>query len=545
MNAVAARPPIEAVATALTQIMPRKTREILEAWENRSGAGAEPSRGEAAFRVFFESASQNIWRLDRAQRVLFANNGAAAALGLTPATAIGVSAEPLLRRLDPQWRKHVEQAFRTHRPYYGVEAQYKPRGQAPQWTSTDFVPDPESGEAGEGSLIVVSSDITTLKEREIDLEVALAEVDHNRRRYERLYRRTPALMCTFQHDGLLVEASDQWRGKTGYTHDELVGRRLGDFLDAASRRRWEDRDLPSLWRLGSCETVALGFRTKAGDALEVELSGYLAAEDDGAPLCLAVLVDVTARNAAERARERANRELAAANEGLRRFAQVASHDLQEPLRKIKQIGDLLTAEPHEDLSGDARFYIGVMRDSAVRMRRLVRDILAFSRSVNAPLSRARVSLADVAQETLGEFELAIREAGADVTVGALPDVLADRTALHLLMRNLIGNSLKYKRPELAAKIGLEGAWTAAGAYALRLRDNGRGVDPRFHESIFEPFTRLPSQDEIDGSGLGLAICKSVCDRQNWRISLNSAPGEGAEFTVTIPAADVLPEPRGD
>ena len=524
--------------------MPRKTREILQAWER--GAASDPAarRGEADYSVFFENISQNIWRLDRANRVLFANAGAAAALGLTPETVVGAAAEPLLRRLDPQWRKHVEQAFRTRTPCYGVEAQFLLRGRAPQWTSTDFVPDPTGGENGDGSLIVVSSDITALKERESELEVALAEVDHNRRLFERLYRRTPVLLCTFQRDGRMIETSDLWREKTGYARDDLIGRRLGDFLDPDSRRRWEDDALPGLWRDGSCETVPLAFVAKAGGTMEVELSGYLAAEDGGASLCLAVLIDVTARSAAERALARANSELAAANEGLKRFAQVASHDLKEPLRKIKQIGDLLRAEPQAGLSEDALFYIGVMSESAERMRRLIRDILAFSRSVNAPLSRARVPLAEVARETLAEFELAIRETGAQVRVGSLPTVLGDRTAAQLLMRNLIGNSLKHRRPDVAPDIAVEGGWGEDGDYALRFRDNGRGVDPRFHESVFEPFTRLQSRDEADGSGLGLAICKSVCERQRWRIALKSAPGEGAEFIVTLPAADVLLEPRG-
>ena len=518
--------------------MPRKTQEIFEAWERRGDAPGEGAlrRSEAELRLIFESVSQNIWRLDRACRVRWANAGAAGALGLTPETVVGASAEPILRRLDPQWRKHVEQAFGEQTPFYGVEAQYKQRGRAPQWTSTDFVPDPESGE-GEASLIVVSTDITPLKERESELEIALAEVDHNRRQFERLYRRTPVLLCSLNRDGRIVEASDLWREKTGYARDELVGRRFVEFLDADSQRRLEDEVLPALWRNGGCESVALKLQTKAGRQMEVELSGFVS-KGGPASLCLAVVIDVTARNAAERALARANSELAAANDGLKRFAQVASHDLQEPLRKIKQIGDLLTAECNDGLNDEARYFIGVMRDSAQRMRKLIRDILAYSRSVNAPLSRARISLDALLREILGEFDIVVRESGAKVRVGPLPDVLGDPTAVQLLLRNLVGNALKYRRPEAAPEVVVEGGWTGEGDFELRVRDNGCGVDAMYHASIFEPFTRLQTSGDVEGSGIGLAISKSVCERHRWRIGVRSAPGRGAEFAVTLPAADV-------
>jgi len=493
-------------------------------------------RSEAELRLIFDNVAQNIWRLDGLHRVRWANAGAAQSMGLDPRSVVGAPADAFMQRLDPKWRAHGEAAFGSQTAYYGVEAQFKPRGQAPQWTSTDFAPDNE-GPDGEPSLLVVSTDITLAKERETELEVAIADADHSRRLYQQHYRRTPVLLCSFQRDGRVVEASDLWRDKTGYGREEVVGRRLGDFMDEPSRLRAVEA-LTELWRMGACEAVPLRFVAKSGRMMEVELSGYVSAEEGGAPLCLAALVDVTARSAAETALERANRDLATVNDGLKKFAHVASHDLQEPLRKIRQFGDILISEHRQALSDDAAFCIEAMRDSSDRMRRLIKDILDFSRSINATMSRTRLPLAEIAHDILSELEMAVREAGAEVRIGRLPTLLGDRTAVQLLMRNLIGNSLKYRRPGVPPQVSISGAWASEAEFVLSFKDNGGGVDPRYHEIIFDAFTRLQTHGDADGSGLGLAICKSVCERQQWRIGVKSAPGEGAEFTLAIPAADV-------
>jgi PAS domain S-box-containing protein len=495
-------------------------------------------RSEGELRLIFDNVSQNIWRLDRSHRVRWANAGAAQAMGLEPESVVGAPADAFMKRLDPKWRAHGEAAFGAQTPYYGVEAEFRQQGEAPQWTSTDFTPDNE-GPEGEPSLLVVSSDITQMKEREAELELAIADADHTRRLYQRHYRRTPVLLCSFQSDGRVVEASDLWLDKTGYDREEVVGRRLGEFMDEPSRLHAQTQALPALWRTGACEAVPLRFVAKSGVAMDFELSGFRSAEDGGAPLCLAVLVDVTARNAAETALERANRDLAVVNDGLKKFAHVASHDLQEPLRKIRQFGDLLISEHRQALSGDAALYVDVMRDSAERMRQLIRDILDFSRSINATMSRTRLPLAEIARDILSELDMAVQEAGAEVGIGPLPSLLGDRIAVQMLMRNLIGNSLKYRRPGVAPQLSVSGAWKSEAEYVLSFKDNGRGVDPRHHDVIFDAFTRLHPHGEAHGSGLGLAICKSVCERQQWRIELKSAPDEGAEFTIAIPAADVV------
>lgn len=257
-------------------------------------------------------------------------------------------------------------------------------------------------------------------------------------------------------------------------------------------------------------------------------------------ICLAVLVDVTERNRAEKALEQANRELAGANEGLKKFAHVASHDLQEPLRKISQFGDLLLTECLDTINEDGRMYVDIMRDSAERMRRLIRDILAFSKSVNTALHRRELKLESVIKEALVDLEISIRDSGAVIELANLPSIMGDPATVQQLFRNLISNSIKYRREDAAPHIVVSASLTGDGHIAVRIKDNGRGFDPKFAEVIFNPFTRLHTASEIDGSGIGLAVCKSVCDRHHWQIGVDSVPDQGSEFII-IPITDLAGE----
>ena len=495
-------------------------------------------QSEVELRLMFDSVPQDVWHVDAAGKVRRANAAAAALMRRSVDDVVGAAVDDVVPAIDSRWQENNREVLETRRPLYGVvERRIDPDGK-PRWISTDRVPHVDAV-TGETSMLIVVSDITALKERETELQTLNDELERNRLRFEQLYRQTPAMMCSFGRDGRLLEVSDLWLSRTGFTREEVIGRALSDFLDHASREVAASMVLPTLWREGSCRTVPLVVIGKDRVPIEVELSGFLNSEEGARSSCLAVLVEVTARNDAGRALERANRELATANEGLRKFAHVASHDLQEPLRKISQFGDLLTKEFGNALDADGHFYVEVMRDSADRMRQLIRDILTFSKSVNATIERSELPLADIVADLLAEFEVTIREAGAEIEVGRLPNVVGDRTAIQLLLRNLLGNSLKYRQEGVAPRVLVDGLWNGAGSYSIRIKDNGCGFDPRYRESIFDPFTRLHTRSEVGGTGIGLAICRSVCERHQWTISADGRPGEGAEFAIAIPASDVV------
>ncbi|MBB4197858.1 PAS domain S-box-containing protein [Rhodoblastus sphagnicola] len=494
-------------------------------------------RSEGKLRLLFDSVPQAIWLIDSEHRVLRANRAAAATVGRTPDEVVGAVIDSMSALSDPAWRAANDKALQSGRGLYNVVTHATEANGTTRWTSTDRIPhrDPTTGES---SMLIVTTDITQLKARETALTAANAALDASQIRFEQLYRHTPVMMCSFVGDRSIVVASDALLAKTGRAREDVIGRDICDLLDTASRATLADEILPSLSRAGYCHAIPLRLVATDESALDVEFSAFAEAEADGEPSYLCVLADVTARNRAQDELQRANQRLANANEGLEKFAHVASHDLQEPLRKISVFGKILLDEHSATLNDDGRHCLNVMTDAAVRMRELVHDILAFSYVNNAKADVEDVPLAAVVVEVVNELEASIKAASASVDHADLPVVRGDPTGIQQLFRNLVSNALKYRRPEVDPRVTIAAARNPDGDCVVSVRDNGRGIDASQQAVVFQPFTRLQPRSKIAGSGLGLAICKSVCDRHGWTISVESEPGVGTAFSVIMPARDV-------
>jgi light-regulated signal transduction histidine kinase (bacteriophytochrome) len=227
--------------------------------------------------------------------------------------------------------------------------------------------------------------------------------------------------------------------------------------------------------------------------------------------------------------ERSNREL-------EQFAFVASHDLQEPLRKIEMFGDLLlerAAELHEP----ERNYLDRMRHAAARMRNMVEGLLQLSRVTTQGKPSVPVDLSHVTSEVLHDLEAQIRRTGGSVEVGTLPVVEGDPAQLHQLMQNLIGNALKY-HPQDAPPVVRVHAEELSGNVQIYVEDQGIGFDQDESERIFQPFHRLVGRSQYEGNGIGLAICRRIIERHYGEIKALSKPGQGATFIVTLPARHI-------
>jgi light-regulated signal transduction histidine kinase (bacteriophytochrome) len=246
-----------------------------------------------------------------------------------------------------------------------------------------------------------------------------------------------------------------------------------------------------------------------------------------------MIVDVTDRRLAEDVLRRSSEALCRSNEELAQFAYVASHDLQEPLRKIASFCKLLGEHCRGRLDADADRYIDFAIDGSRRMQTLITDLLALSQVD----SRARPSVVcdtcvacDAAIERL---EVAIEESGATVTRGVLPSLEADVNQVTQLFQNLIGNAIKFcgdRHPEVRITATRRG-----GDWEFVVRDDGIGIAPEFHEQIFGVFRRLHGREEFPGNGIGLAICKKIVERSGGRIWVDSVPGRGSKFRFTLPA----------
>ena len=242
--------------------------------------------------------------------------------------------------------------------------------------------------------------------------------------------------------------------------------------------------------------------------------------------------DITERKQMEDAIQARSEELARSNQELDRFAYVASHDLQEPLRMVSSFTQLLSKKYSGKLDETADRYIHFAVDGAKRMQQLINDLLAYSRVNSKNLELGTTECEAVVRAALLNVNMALNESGAEVTCDPLPVLMADRSQLGQLFQNLIGNAIKF-RGSSAPRIHISVADRGAN-WLFSVRDNGIGIEPRHAERIFEVFQRLHGRAEYPGTGIGLAVCKKVVERHGGRIWVESEPGAGSAFLFTLP-----------
>lgn len=235
---------------------------------------------------------------------------------------------------------------------------------------------------------------------------------------------------------------------------------------------------------------------------------------------------------------RQREELARSNDELQQFAFIASHDLQEPLRKIKTFGDRLKATCGDAFTAQGRDYLERMQNAAQRMQSLIEDLLTLSRVTTRAQPFVSVDLAQVAQEVLSDLEVAIQQSDAHVEVGELATITADPLQMRQLLQNLIGNALKFHRQQEPpfVKIYTEATRMINGSELCQIivEDRGIGFDEKYLGRIFNIFQRLHGRSEYEGTGIGLAICRKIAERHNGSITATSILGHGAKFIVTLP-----------
>ncbi|AFZ65669.1 PAS domain-containing sensor histidine kinase [Deinococcus peraridilitoris] len=226
------------------------------------------------------------------------------------------------------------------------------------------------------------------------------------------------------------------------------------------------------------------------------------------------------------------RQLEFSNRELQDFASVASHDLQEPLRKVQAFADRLKSRYAAELGDDGRDYLDRMQAAAFRMQALINDLLSLSRVTSRAQPFGPVDLADIVQAVVCDLEVTIERQGAQLRVGALPVLPGDATQLRQLMQNLIGNALKYHRDtpqviEVRAEVN-------GDSCVIEVQDQGLGFDEKYLDRIFTPFQRLHGRGKYEGTGMGLAIVRKIVERHGGTITARSTPGEGSTFIVSLP-----------
>jgi light-regulated signal transduction histidine kinase (bacteriophytochrome) len=267
-------------------------------------------------------------------------------------------------------------------------------------------------------------------------------------------------------------------------------------------------------------------------------------EADGSRYWQGFMVDITKRKRAEAGLRTYAEKLQRSNRELQDFAHVASHDLQEPLRKVSSFSERLRTKYGDALGDQGLDYLRRMEGATVRMQGLIEDLLSLSRVTTQANPFEPVDLAVVVPEVISDLEARLEETGGTVEVGALPTVEADQAQMRQLLQNLISNALKFHEPgePPVVKVYAEPEGRAANGGRMRCRlvveDDGIGFDEEHLGRIFVPFERLHGRGAYEGTGMGLAICRKVVERHGGEITAESVPGQGARFIAKLPMKQI-------
>lgn len=337
-------------------------------------------------------------------------------------------------------------------------------------------------------------------------------------------------------DDRILYANQAAEDMFGYSAEELVGRAVDVLLPEEARARdarlrEEYYRAPRRIMLGVDEDIFA--RKKSGAEFPVHV-GVAPIRHDGRLFIAVTVFDISHHKEIERQLVERADELRLANERLGRFAYVASHDLQEPLRKIAAFAEIMASSLGKGRFDEAVQASEIVRASALRARQLVDGLLAYSRQVSTPPRLESLDLRSEIEAVESDFSELIRQTEAKIAVLVPPGVRvnADRPQFERCLASLLSNAIKYRKPGRAPEIRF--SVERGPELRISISDDGIGFEPKHAEAIFEPLRRLHSFAQYPGTGVGLALCKATCERHGWRIEARSQLGAGATFTMTIP-----------
>ena len=244
--------------------------------------------------------------------------------------------------------------------------------------------------------------------------------------------------------------------------------------------------------------------------------------------------EIIERKKAQEDLEHFAEQLKAKNQELQEFVYVASHDLQEPLRKIKTFSDRITKKYNDALDQKGKDYISRMQNAATRMQQLINDLLALSRVSSQEKSFTKIDLDILIKEVINDLEMRIEDVKGQVILNNIPTIEAVPTQMRQLFQNLIGNALKFHQENISPIVKIEGKHINNNFCQIMVKDNGIGFEEKYKDRIFRVFERLHSRSSYEGTGIGLSICRKIIERHHGMISVNSELGKGSTFIINLP-----------
>ncbi len=495
-----------------------RTRELMEA---NSSLEAQAMQIDA----FFAHSISPLAFLDPKFNFIRVNEAYAAACGRKAEEFPGQN----YFRMFPssQMRTGFERVVESGKPLQIYRWPYK-NPDRPEWGTTywDLCLEPIFDDSGKIEFLVFSLDNVTEQKR---AEEVLSETEQ---RLKNIIDHAPVYIFMKDLDGRYTVMNRMFEKGFGQSPEAVIGKTAHEIFppDIADRFVKNDR---KVLETGSAQEFEEEVQVAGGlrdfSALLFPLRNL---ENRIYAIC-GIAIDVTDRKNAERELQEYTRRLEELNNELQQFAYVASHDLQEPLRKIKAFGEMLKTRYRDKVDDTGKDYIDRMSSAAGRMENFISDLLKYSRIVTKAESFEGISLNSVLDEVYQTFEYRVQNTGGKIEIGDLPAVEADSTQMKQLFQNLIGNSLKFQKPgqKPIIKIYAEKEETVC---RICVEDNGIGFEEKFLDRIFVPFQRLHGRSEYEGTGMGLAICKKIVERHGGSITAKSSPEKGATFIVTLP-----------
>jgi two-component system sensor kinase FixL len=356
--------------------------------------------------------------------------------------------------------------------------------------------------------------------------------------FQGLFDEAPVACHELNHEGRILRVNQAECKLMGFKAEEMIGRQVWEFIPEGERRISEESVKRRMAGQLSLAPFERGYTRGDGAQLILEIHTKLVHDAVGTVIGLrSFMFDITARKRAEQALQNHAAELGRSNAELEQFAYVASHDLQEPLRKIQAFGERLNRKYSTVLGPEGCDYLTRMESAAARMQVLINDLLMLSRVVSQARPFADVDLTSIVRQVAGDLES--RLDGGAIEIDTLPPLMADKVQMGQLFQNLIGNGLKFRKPDVPPVVRITGRDlpSTPGELAfveITVEDNGIGFDEKYAERIFQIFQRLHGKNEYQGTGIGLAVVRKIVDRHGGRVAAYSAPGQGAKFVVILP-----------
>jgi PAS domain S-box-containing protein len=383
-----------------------------------------------------------------------------------------------------------------------------------------------------------------LDRHSLDRQELEQKLRDSERHFQSWFEDAPVACHEVDRQGVLLCVNQAECQLLGFSAEEMVGRPIWDFMASEDREKTRTGLLQRIADEQPLVPLEREYKRRDGSSVIMEIHQKRIRDAAGRPTGLRTfLLDITQRKRAEMTLVEQADKLARSNSELEQFAYVASHDLQEPLRKIQAFGDRLKTKYESGLGPEGVDYLTRMQNAAARMQVLIQDLLSLSRVASNAKPFTMVDLNEVVRTVVSDLEMRIQDAGGRVEIGTLPVIFGDRGQMAQLFQNLIGNGLKFRKPGESPVVKLDSQAQAlpsgAAGWRIAVEDNGIGFDEKYRDRIFQIFQRLHGRSEYEGTGIGLAICRKIVDRHSGAIQANSLPGAGAKFIITLPGA--MPE----